>query len=117
MTIDPKTLTLLCLAARDHALDESSTALTQDLTGNPANDNSIKLELANITAERYAIASRRAALAVAGATFTAPDPTAVNALQLAINALHTSIVANANANSLMTLTTQLLNQYSAAKSA
>jgi hypothetical protein len=117
MNVDPKTLTLLCLTARDHALDECSDALTQDLTGDPANDNSIKLKLDDITAERYAIAARRSALAGAAGTFTPPTPTAINALQAAINALHSSIVANANANTIMGLTTQLLNQYGAAKSA
>jgi hypothetical protein len=54
MTIDPQNLTLLCLNAKDHELDESSNALIHKLTGNPANDDPIRLELGNITAERAA---------------------------------------------------------------
>jgi hypothetical protein len=116
MALDPQHLTLLALGARDQELSEASSALTQDLTGNPANDNAIKQELQQISAERFAIAARRAAI-VSGGNFTAPDNAAVTSLQSAITNLHQAVIAGANAGQLIGLTTALLQQYGAKSSA
>jgi hypothetical protein len=115
MTIDPQNLTLLCLNAKDHELDESSNVLIHKLTGNPANDDPIRLELGNITAERFAIAARRAAI-LGGGNFTPPEPADVNALQSAIADVHNAVVSSADVVTMMGLTAKLLSQYGAAKS-
>ncbi|MGZ3033617.1 hypothetical protein AAER12_22095, partial [Pseudomonas aeruginosa] len=70
-TLDPMHVTLLCLGARDQELAESSTTLSHKLTGSPANDDPIQEALADISAERFAIAARRMAI-MGGGTFTAP---------------------------------------------
>jgi hypothetical protein len=113
---DPRALTLLCLAARDHALDECTGVLTQRLQGTPAVDNVILQQLQAISAERFAIAARRAAIN-GNAAFSPPDTAAVNGLQAAITQLHTAIVAAATSNQILALAANLLSQYGSAKSA
>jgi hypothetical protein len=116
MTIDPQNLTLMCLNAKDHELSESNDTLSHRLTGDPANDGPIQLELGNVSAERFALAARRAAI-LGGGHFTAPQPDDVNALQAAITAVHNAVVAGADATALIGLTTNLLNQFGATQSA
>jgi hypothetical protein len=116
MALDGKTLTLMSLGTRDHALFEVSPVLTNKLNGDPANDNPIQIELHDVSAERFQIAARRSAI-LAGGAFTPPDVAAATALQDAINNLHAEVVASANANTLIALTTELLNQYGASSSA
>lgn len=116
MALDPQHLTLLALGARDQELSEASSALTQDLTGNPANDNTITQELEQISAERFAIAARRAAI-VSGGSVTPPDDAAITSLQQAITNLHQAVIGSANAAQLIQLTTSLLQQYGAKSSA
>ena len=116
MALDPKHVTLLALGARDQELSEASSALTQDLTGNSANDNAIRQELQQISAERFAIAARRAAI-ISGGSFTAPDDGVITSLQQAITNLHQAVIGGANAAMLVQLTTALLQQYGAKSSA
>ncbi len=113
--MSPQVLTLLALGSRDAELAELSNALNHRLTGEPVHDGPILLNLNNVFAERAQIASRRAAI-TSGGTFTPPSSTDVTNLQTAITAVHSAVMASANANVLITLGTNLLNEYGAARS-
>jgi hypothetical protein len=108
--VDPMAATVLSLLARDHELDEVSGALGQDFNGNPANDDPIRLKLGEIAADRYAIAARRAAI-LSGGSFTPPSASQINELQNAITAVHSAVISNANANTLIGAVTALLKEY------
>jgi len=113
MTLDPRHVTLLVLGARDQALSQGCNTLTTRLTGDPDKDNAIVQELGQIAAERFAIAARRAAISNGGA-FQAPTNPQVSSLQQAITDLHNAVAASAQADTLIQLTTQLLQEFGAA---
>jgi hypothetical protein len=114
--IDPRSVTILALLARDHALDETSAALGQDFTGDEHHDSLITLKLAEIGAERVAIAARRGAI-LSGGTCTPPNASQLNDLHAAMAALHKSVVANADTNMLIRLASALLQTFGSRESA
>lgn len=115
MALDPLHLTMSTLTNKNAALDRATTELKNNLNGGIDHDAPIQQQLASMHAEQAQIASRLAAIS-SGGDFTPPDDSDVNALGDAINALDGDIKASAALNTILTDTTDVMQQYGSAAS-